>query len=481
LFVVSRYNDLNMADTSKPFVMVIFGASGDLTRRKLVPALFDLYKAGLLPQRFTILGYARRDWSKDQFVAEVSGGLGEATQQHTEFFEHFEYQRGDFDVPEDYEGLARRMDSLNDELGQCGHRLFYFATPAESYQTILQGLKKVGLEKPCSDDGWTRLVVEKPFGHNLESARHLDGELRKIFEEEQIYRIDHYLAKETVQNILAFRFANSIFESLWSAEHIERIEIVVAEQDAIGTRGGFYDKTGAIRDVLQNHILQLLAITTMDAPETANAEEFRQQRAELLADIKTGELNKDLVLGQYSGYHEVDKVDPQSTTETFVLLKAMVDRPRWQGMPIYLATGKALSATKAAITVYFKKPVNKLFDHHESGKNYNVLTFHLQPNPSTGIQLLAKKPGYKTEVKPVNMEVSYDESFASKGVDAYSRLIVDIINGDQTLFTRSDEVEAEWSFIDPIVEAIQKNGTKPDSYDPGSRGPDRAQRTLRSL
>ncbi len=466
-----------------PFVMTIFGVTGDLTRRKLVPALFDLYREGFLPDQFIILGYARRDWDKVELIRQV-GQFIDDSEQAGEFLKHFEYQRGDFGVPGDYKKLHQRLDELNDQLGQCGHRLLYLATPADSYHQIVAGIGTSDLHLPCDPEGWTRLVVEKPFGHDLASAQRLDQELAKWFQEDQIYRIDHYLAKETVQNIITFRFANSIFEALWDGAHISRIEIVVAEEQEVGTRGAFYDKTGALRDVIQNHCLQLLALTTMEQPTSATAEDFRNARAKALGQLKltnADELNTKLVLGQYSGYREVDQVEPKSNTETFALLEVGLESDRWRNVPVYLATGKALGVSKATIAVYFKDTEGPLFGSTKHSKNHNNIIFHLQPEPGIALTLLAKKPGYGHEVEPVDMHFSYHENFSEQGTDAYARLLVDAINGDQTLFTRSDEVEAEWRFIDTVTQAMEQLRLKPETYKPGTNGPGDAIRRLWSL
>lgn len=461
-----------------PFVMVIFGVSGDLTRRKLVPALFELYQSGYLPERFTILGFARRDWSHDDLVREVGEYLinkpGVSQDSLNKFFSHFDYLQGNFEKLDDYKGLAARLDQLDDGIGQGGRRLFYLATPAESYSLILEGLKEASLQESRGDDqAWTRLVVEKPFGRDLASAKELDREILSTFEEKQIYRIDHYLAKETAQNMMMFRFANAIFEPIWNSEHIERIEIMVSEEIGIGTRGNFYDKTGALRDIVQNHLLQLLALTTMDQPESATAKAFRDSRAKLLSSISCfdlGHLGRNIILGQYSSYQKEPNVAPNSQTETFAAVHAEIDLPRWRGMPIFLITGKKMTTTMTRIRVAFKNAPKSLF-HMEATGSHNVLSFDIQPTEGIGLQLLAKKPGYGSVLQPVTMHFNYRENFVEQTIDAYTRLLLDAIDGDQTLFTRSDEVEAEWKFIDPILARIEEQKLKPEVYADGSEGP----------
>ena len=458
--------------------MVIFGVSGDLTRRKLVPALFDLYQAGFLPDRFTVLGYARRDWSAQDMVREVGGTLAERADidqsKLKKFFAHFEYQRGNFDNPTDYDSLAAKLQELDDATSQCGRRLFYLATPAHSYESILAGINRAKLEVPCGEDeSWTRIVIEKPFGHDLISSQTLDKQLTDIFTEDQIYRIDHYLAKETAQNIMTFRFANAIFEPIWNAEHIDRIEITVQEEIGIGTRGNFYDKTGALRDVVQNHLLQLLALVTMDQPTAPTGDSFRDARAKLLSSICCFDLNhvgRNLALGQYAGYRKEADVSPDSNTETFAAVRVDITTPRWQGVPVFLVTGKRMAKAMTRITIEFKSVDKGVYDLPVDHKR-NVLTFDIQPQEGIGLQLLAKQPGYGHTIQPVSMHFNYAENFQNERIDAYTRLLLDAIDGDQTLFTRSDEVAAEWRFIDPIIERIQAIKLHPQIYPDGSDGP----------
>ncbi len=470
-----------------PFVMVIFGVTGDLTRRYLVPALFELYQGGYLPEKFSILGYARRDWTVDELVTQAGGRLQEQVgvdrEKLKQFFAHFDYLQGNFDEPADYDRMAARLEQVDGVAGQCDRRLYYLATPAENYSAILAGIKRVGLQIPCGpDQGWTRIIVEKPFGRDLASAELLDKELTGTFSEDQIYRIDHYLAKETAQNILTFRFANALFEPVWSAEHIERIEIALHEQIGIGTRGNFYDRTGALRDMVQNHLLQLLALVTMEQPAAVTAEAFRDSRAQLLAAISAFDLHnleEHLVLGQYAGYTKEPNVAPESRTETFVAVQIAIDGSRWKGVPMYLMTGKSLGETSTQVRVVFKKPLKSLFVTPE-GAEANVLTFDIQPRQGIGLHLLAKQPGYGNVLVPVTMNFNYPETFSQHSIDAYPRLLLDAISGDQTLFTRSDEVNAEWRFIDPILKCIEKQGIKPEIYADGSAGPQGAVKLLKS-
>ncbi len=451
----------------KPFVLVIFGASGDLTRRKLVPALYDLYQAKLLPPSFTVLGYARRDWDKSEFIKAVSAHLAESDQR-TAFLEHFEYQQGDFTLASDYRQLDERLKRLDTQAGLCSQRLFYIATPPDNYHRILEGIAAAGLQEPCDEAGWTRIVVEKPFGHDLSSAQRLDNQLRTIFQEDQIYRIDHYLAKETAQNIAAFRFANSIFEPIWSNRYIERIDITMKETIGIGTRGAFYDKTGVLRDVIQNHLLQLLALMTMDEPD-GSPESYRDERAKALTNLRMSEDRTHILLGQYEGYANEANVALQSHTATYAEVKLHLSGPRWGGVDVVLRAGKALDETKTVVEVVFKASESNLYKNTNSSKYYNNVIFNIQPKEGIQVGLLAKSPGYRHALQPVNMHFDYVESFNESSIDAYSRLLLDAVEGDVTLFARSDEIEAQWRLIDPIVQ--QATAIKPIRYEQGSEGP----------
>lgn len=459
--------------------MVIFGVSGDLTRRKLVPALFELYQAGFLPDQFTVLGFGRRDWTTEQMVREIGAFLSHKTSASqtdlNKFFSHFTYFQGHFEIEQDYVRLAAALEKQDRAIGQCGRRLFYLATPADSYSPIMAGIKATKLQLPCGDKtGWTRVVIEKPFGRDLTSARALDREMLAIFDEDQIYRIDHYLAKETAQNMLMFRFANAIFEPIWNSEYIDRIEIEVNEAIGIGTRGNFYDQTGALRDIIQNHALQLLALTTMEPPSSATAKAFRDSRAKLLKSVgcfDLGHLGRNLVLGQYSSYLSEPDVKSESQTETFAAVQAEIDLPRWKGVPILLITGKKLANTMTRVTVTFKNSAKNLFQFENGVSNHNMLIFDIQPKEGIGLRLLAKQPGYRSVIQPATMHFNYSESFNEQTIDAYTRLLLDAVDGDQTLFTRSDEVEAEWLFVDPILSRMAELKLKPEIYADGSEGP----------
>lgn len=471
-----------------PFVMVIFGATGDLTRRKLIPALFDLFQEGFLPEDFTLLGYARRPWTQEDFVSEAGVMLHDSPHidqiRLKQFFTHLDYKQGNFDELSDYEGLAAKLKELDGSAGQSARRLFYLATPAESYDAILDGIKKANLQEPVGKgDSWTRIVVEKPFGSDLATAEELDKRLTGIFAENQIYRIDHYLAKETAQNIMTFRFANAIFEPIWSAQHIERIEIEMYEEIGIGTRGNFYDRTGALRDVLQNHLLQLLALVAMEQPITGEANSFRDARTKLLESVRcfdVDNLERNVVLGQYQSYCNEENVKPDSLAETFVAIRAEINLPRWQGVPVILVTGKKLEAALTRIRVTFRQPLRSVFELPVNGADRNILTFDIQPNEGIRLNLLAKQPGFGHTIQSVGMHFHYHENFDATGIDAYNRLLLDAIDGDQALFTRSDEIDAEWRFVDPIVKKMAELKLEPKIYRDGSAGPAGVTQLLRA-
>ncbi|MFI5240558.1 MAG: glucose-6-phosphate dehydrogenase [Candidatus Saccharimonadia bacterium] len=463
---------------NSPFIMVIFGVSGDLTRRKLVPALFDLYNGSFLPDKFTILGFARREWTREDMIREAGSEIQKRSNidqnKLNQFFTHFDYLQGNFDEPTDYPKLALKIEKLDSAIGKSGRRLFYLATPAENYPDILEGIKQAKLEQPSKvENGWTRVVIEKPFGRDLASSKLLNLSLRKIFHENQIYRIDHYLAKETAQNIMTFRFANALFEPVWKSNYIERIEIDMFESIGVGTRGNFYERTGAMRDVVQNHLMQLMALVTMDQPNASTADAFRDSRTRLLEAVRCFDVNhlgRNVVLGQYASYRREEHVAPASTTETFASVRVEIDTQRWSGVPIFLTTGKMMGRTLTQIRVAYKNAPASVYEL-PMDLNHNVLTFDIQPKEGIGLQLLAKQPGYGHDIVPVNMHFSYSENFPAPSIDAYARLLLDALDGDQTLFTRSDEVAAEWTFVDSIISRVQEHMLQPQIYEDGSDGP----------
>ncbi len=362
------------------------------------------------------------------------------------FLDHMYYEQGLFDTPSSYANLSMRLKILDDGFHQCSNKLFHLAVAPSFYETILEHLSKSGLTIPCvGEEGWTRVLVEKPFGNDIETARKLDKRLGELFDEKQIFRIDHYLAKEALQNILAFRFSNTIFEPLWNSQHIEAVHIKLMEKSGIDGRGGFYDDVGALKDVGQNHILQMLALIAMEPPEKLDASSVRRQRAKLLAKIKPlniKKLSEVAVRGQYEGYAGEKGVKRNSQTETYFRLETYIDSPRWKNVPFYLESGKAMSESKSEINIYFKSDT----------ENQNILTFRIQPDEGIKIKFFVKTPGFGMKVEPKTMKFKYSDSLAFQELpDAYERVLYDAITGDQTLFTSTDEVLSAWKFITSVL------------------------------
>ncbi len=460
--------------TTTPALMVIFGASGDLARRKLLPALYKLIYQGLLPPNFTVLGYARSDYDDASFRERAQEGVERFAdvefdpQVWEAFRQHLFYIRGSYTDPEDFRRLAGRIQALEERLDTAHNRLFYLATPPDVYESIATHLGQVKLARPARPTSWTRLVVEKPFGHDLASAQALNDHLLAIFQEDQIYRIDHYLGKETVQNILVFRFANGIFEPIWNRNYVDHVQITVAESIGVEGRGGYYDRAGALRDMVQNHMLQLVALTAMEPPVAFDADAVRNQKVNLLRSIRPlrpEEVPRYTVRAQYAAgnidgvelpdYLDEPGVRPDSTTETFVAWKVEIDNWRWSGVPFYLRTGKALPRKISEIAIYFRRAPHLLFqsDPHLSQRpQRNVLSMRIQPDEGISLEISAKRPGPSVQIQPVHMEFLYGSSFGVAPPDAYQRLLLDVVRGDSTLFTRRDEVEVAWDRVTRILE-----------------------------
>ncbi len=491
--------------------LVIFGASGDLTKRKLIPALFQLLTEKLIPEHIKVVGFARREKTDEQFRAEMRDALSEFSRANPtaesellqSFISRLYYQCGNYDDPQSFLKLSKRLSSLDEQQGLpggSGNYLFYLSTPPSVFGLIAKQLKDAGLVcKPQDTDRWTRVIVEKPFGRDLQSAQRLNNELLSVLDESQIYRIDHYLGKETVQNIMAFRFGNSIFEPLWNAKYIDHIQITVAESVAVGSRAGYYDHSGAIRDMVQNHILQLLALIAMEPPASFEANAVRDEKVKVLTALrlyKGEEANTAVVRAQYSAgaihkshipsYLEEHGVAEGSKTETYIAIKAFVDNWRWAGVPFYIRTGKALKERVSEISIVFKQPPLALFHHehhdgHVEGDDMpaNSLTLRVQPNESIRLNFGLKVPGPDMILDPNDMEFVYDEVFDTAPPEAYERLILNAMLGDSTLFIRNDEVEAAWTFVDSIIESWQHaNAAKVHEYEAGSWGPQAADKLL---
>lgn len=483
-----------------PCAMVIFGATGDLTRRKLMPALYNLAIEGLLPANFTVVGYARRDLSTDDFRAQMRAAVDQFSRRRPidqsiwqTFEQGISYQQGEFEDVSHFVRLAEQLEHLDRSRGTSGNRIYYLATPPTQYETIIDNLREAGLNQPSTNGGWTRLIVEKPFGRDLQSAVALNDHLRTAFTEQQIYRIDHYLGKETVQNMLAFRFANGIFEPIWNRNYIDNVQITVAESIGIEGRGNYYDQAGALRDMVQNHMLQLLSLTAMEPPIAFGANEVRDEKVKAIRairEVKPEQVNEITVRGQYGpgwvagqpvpGYRDERQVDANSMTETYVALKLLIDNWRWAGVPFYLRTGKRLPRRVTEIAIQFKSVPHPLFQGSAADSlEPNVLAIRIQPDEGISLKIAAKVPGPQIRLRSVNMGFLYGTSFLVESPDAYERLLLDCMLGDSTLFTRRDETEAAWRPITAILEGWSETPAPHfPNYEAGTWGPREADEFL---
>ena len=483
---------LQIERTPAPATIVIFGASGDLTHRKLLPALYDLAYERLLPAGFTVLGFARHDYSNESFQNHAREGVAAFSRNpiDSDVWESFcaglRYVRGDFSVESDYEALADTLIAIDGERGTSGNYLFYLATPPRFYKPIVNGLAAKDLQSPSSGGGWRRIIIEKPFGHDFASAHNLNEAIAPVFSEDNIYRIDHYLGKETVRNILAFRFGNGIYEPLWNRYFIDHVQITVAESIGIGDRAGYYEQAGAIRDMVQNHLMQLFSLTAMEAPVSLDSDAVRDEKVKVLNAVRPvqPDLVKDqTVRAQYApgyvdgeevgGYRSEPGVDPASVTETFAAIKLYVDNWRWAGVPFYLRTGKRMARRVTEVAIRFKPVPQRLF---ESGSGdttaSNELVLEIQPDEGINLNFKVKIPGPTFELRPVNMVFQYGTAFNVQLPEAYERLLLDAMLGDRTLFIRGDEVEASWTIVDQIVAGWPSlDETAMPGYPSGSWGP----------
>lgn len=473
----------------EPSAVVIFGASGDLTKRKLLPALFHLEQAGLLPEHFRIVGVARRDLGKG-FAEDMRegviefGGVEQGAEKLDEFAGKIDYQAMDFDSDAGYAALKQRLEQCDRDFGTRGNRLFYLATAPEYFADIVHRLGAHGMAKP--EVGTVRIIIEKPFGHDLESARELNDDVNTVFSESQIFRIDHYLGKETVQNVLVFRFANGIFEPIWNRNYIDHVQITAAESIGIEGRGPFYEKAGALRDVVQNHMMELLSFVTMEPPASFAAEAVRGEKIKLWSSIKPINIF-DCVRGQYGpgivgdqmvkGYREESRVDPHSQTETYAAIRLEIDNWRWAGVPFYLRAGKRLTSRVTEITIQFKQPPMLLFGAHMLGPcteiQPNLLTMRIQPDEGISLRFGAKVPGPQMAVCPVIMDFGYAQAFGASSANGYERLLLDAMLGDQTLFAHRDGVETTWALFTPVLDAWAKKVPQTfPNYAAGTWGPE---------
>jgi len=497
---------LRLERIAEPCTMVICGATGDLTERKLAPALYNSLLGGFLPPEFTVVGFARRDLGDEAFREHLLGGINRFSRNRPakpaiwdSFARGIEYHRGSFDDPEAFVELAKRLDRIDRDRGTAGNRLFYLAVPPRLYPEIVIQLGRAGLatsgrhRASGSKRGWTRVIVEKPFGYDLDSARTLNREIAEVFEERQVYRIDHYLGKETVQNLSVFRFGNGLFEPIWNRRYIDSVQITVAETVGVEGRGDFYDQTGALRDIVQNHGLQLLAMFAMEPPVEFGPEDLRDEKLKVLRAVKPmppEEVAANTVRGQYvngwvegervPAYRDEPEVAPDSETETFVALKLAIDSWRWAGVPFYIRTGKAMPSRVTEIAVQFRRAPLALFSRAGvSQVDPNVLAIRVQPDEGILLRFGAKVPGQGLQIRTVNMDFRYGSSFAVDSPDAYETLLLDAMIGDASLFTRDDEVERAWTILDPILEAWQSGHGGPlHFYGAGSWGPPAAEELL---
>jgi glucose-6-phosphate 1-dehydrogenase len=481
---------LRLRRTPDPCALVIFGASGDLTKRKLFPALYSLACRRLLPEKFGIVGVARTEESDEQFREAMKAGVQEFGRDEFRdetwdwLAERMRYVTTDFSDEEGQQRLVSALNDLDEQYGTGGNRVYYFAVPPSAIATLI---KEIGEHR--SAEGWTRLIVEKPFGHDLASAQELNTELQEHFDEDEVFRIDHYLGKETVQNLLALRFANGIFEPIWNRQFVDHVQITVAESIGIEGRAAFYEQAGAIRDIFQNHLLQLVALTAMEPPIDFTAESVRNEKVKVLRAMHTPG-PKHVVRGQYGpgfvegeevpGYRDEEGVARDSMTETFVSAKLFVDNWRWADTPFYVRAGKRLARRETTIAIEFKRAPHPPFEDSLSEElQPNVLNVHIQPDEGVSLEFAAKVPGQGLTLRTVHMDFLYGGAFRTGIPEAYERLILDCLLGDATLFTRSDEVEEQWSLVDTVVAAWQRDRPAFPNYESGSWGPVGADELIR--
>jgi glucose-6-phosphate 1-dehydrogenase len=481
-------------ESAPPASIVIFGASGDLTRRKLIPALYNLAKDGLLSPSTNIIGFARRDWGDAGFREAMKSAVTEFSRRQpvdepvfAGLSKGMRYIQGDFDRPEGYPRLAEMLRAIETERNDPGVRLYYLATPPASYEPIVTRLAEHHLAD--RSQGAVRIVVEKPFGHDLASAMHLNGVLSGAFDESQIFRIDHYLGKETVQNLLVFRLDNGFFEPLLNRAHVSHVQITVAEAEGVGTRAGYYESAGVSRDMLQNHLLQLLSMVCMEPPVQFEAKSVRDEKVKVLRAIhpfSEWDALHHAVRGQYTagmvegnpakGYLEEEGVSPSSGTETFLAVRLEVNTWRWAGVPFFLRSGKCLPKRASEIDIVFKRPPYELFRERGAPRPApNVLRLRIQPEERISLSFEAKAPGQAFHIEEVRMDFSYSTSFGMESPEAYERLLLDALHGDSTLFAREDEVALSWKIVDSLIQAWTDSGTKPFPYAAGTWGPPEAE------
>lgn len=480
---------------ASPCIMVIFGASGDLTHRKLVPALYNLSREGLLPSHFACVGFARRDKSNEQFRNEMLEGINKYSRVKADsdlwrsFSEQIFYHRSEFDNDEGYQSLKKLLDDLDNKMETKGNRIYYLSVIPSYFPLIVEKLYKNGLINDPNSPKFTRVIVEKPFGEDLKSAESLQKELTRYLSEKQIYRIDHYLGKETVQNLLVFRFTNPIFETIWNKDHIDNVQITVAEEIGIGTRGKFFEEAGNLRDMIQNHVMQLVSLVAMEPPNSMSADSIRGEKVKVVQSCRPfplDRLHEYVVRGQYGpgyvngepvkGYRQEADVNPDSQIETYVACKLFIDNWRWAGVPFYLRAGKRLPKRATEIAITFKKAPGFLFQTIETPLQSDILVIRIQPDEGISLKFNCKIPGLNTMIQPVKMDFRYGSYFGSTPPEAYERLLCDCMAGDNTLFARDDEVIASWKLFSPVLDEWHKE-TYLDfpNYESGTWGPKAAE------
>jgi glucose-6-phosphate 1-dehydrogenase len=487
-------SDRRLNRIAGPSALIIFGVTGDLARKKLMPAVYDLANRGLLPPGFALVGFARREW-EDQDFAKV---VHDAVEQYArtpfdedvwrQLAEGIRFVQGEFDDDAAFLELKRTLTELDNTRGTMGNHAFYLSIPPKSFPQVTEQLRRSGLADQVGDE-WRRVVIEKPFGSDLKTARELNAVVESVFPPDSVFRIDHYLGKETVQNILALRFANEMYEPIWNANYVDHVQITMAEDIGVGGRAGYYDGIGAARDVIQNHLLQLLALTAMEEPVSFAAADLRAEKEKVLSAVR---LPKDLGLatarGQYSGgwqggervigFLEEDGMNPRSLTETFAAIRLDIGTRRWAGVPFYLRAGKRLGRRVTEIAVVFKRAPQYLFAESQTGVlGQNALVIRVQPDEGVTLRFGSKVPGAGMQVRDVTMDFGYGHAFTEASPEAYERLILDVLLGDPPLFPRHEEVELSWKILDPIEEFWTTQG-QPDQYRPGTWGPDSADELL---
>ncbi|UCM87261.1 glucose-6-phosphate dehydrogenase [Streptomyces marincola] len=486
--------DRRLPRIAGPSGLVIFGVTGDLSRKKLMPAVYDLANRGLLPPGFSLVGFARREWADEDFCAVVHESVKRYAR--TPFREEvwrqladgMRFVSGTFDDDDAFVNLRGTIDALDKERGTGGNFAFYLSVPPKFFPKVVQQLKRHGLSDPPADS-WRRAVIEKPFGHDLASAQQLNQVVHEVFPPHEVFRIDHYLGKETVQNILALRFANTMFEPIWNRSYVDHVQITMGEDIGIGGRAGYYDGIGSARDVIQNHLLQLLALTAMEEPTSFDADALVTEKLKVLDAVKLPEdLGRHTVRGQYTagwqggqkvaGYLEEEGIDPASVTDTYAAMRLEIDNRRWAGVPFYLRTGKRLGRRVTEIAVVFQTAPYSPFDTTDTQElGHNALVIRVQPDEGVTVRFGSKVPGTQMEIRDVTMDFAYGESFTESSPEAYERLLLDLLLGDANLFPRHQEVERSWEILDPIEEFWAEHG-RPEPYTAGTWGPKAADEML---